>query len=44
MEVETMSVERNLPIVRDRRQAALTGDAEQIKRQHDAGNAGRGMA
>ncbi|MBO4884573.1 MAG: methylmalonyl-CoA carboxyltransferase [Clostridia bacterium] len=32
-----MSVERNLPIVRDRRQAALTGDAEQIKRQHDAG-------
>ena len=32
-----MSVERNLPIVRDRRQAALQGDAEQIKRQHDAG-------
>ena len=32
-----MSVERNLPIVRDRRQAALTGDAGEIKRQHDAG-------
>jgi len=32
-----MSVERNLPLVRDRRKAALQGDAEQIKRQHDAG-------
>lgn len=37
MEVETMSVEKNLPIVRERRQAALKGNAEQIKRQHDAG-------
>ncbi len=32
-----MSVEKNLPLVRERRQAALQGNAEQIKRQHDAG-------
>ena len=32
-----MSVERNLPIVRERRQAALAGDTELIRRQHDAG-------
>ena len=32
-----MSVEKNLPLVRDRRQAALQGNAEDIKRQHDAG-------
>ena len=37
MEVETMSVEKNLPLVRDRRQAALQGNADGIKRQHDAG-------
>ena len=32
-----MSVERNLPLVRERRQAALQGDQAEIKRQHDAG-------
>lgn len=37
MEVETMSVERNLPLVRERRQAALEGDAAQIAAIHSAG-------
>ena len=37
MEVETMSVERNLPLVRERRQAALAGDAAQIAAIHSAG-------
>lgn len=32
-----MSVERNLPLVRERRTAALAGDAELIKKQHEAG-------
>lgn len=32
-----MSVERNLPLVRERRQAALQGDAAQIAAIHDAG-------
>ncbi|MBR0463356.1 MAG: methylmalonyl-CoA carboxyltransferase [Clostridia bacterium] len=32
-----MSVERNLPLMQKRREAALKGNAEQIQRQHDAG-------
>ena len=32
-----MSVERNLPLVRERRKAAIQGNAELIQRQHDAG-------